>query len=168
DLSRVAPNVILRASNQGGGTIEPVIRGQSLAVANIANDPPVGIYFDDVIAGQPKGAAAGIFDIQSIEIARGVQGTLKGRNNTGGAISIYTHRPELGKWAGEASATYGSRNYIQTQGVLNVPVGDWAALRFAAQKIVQDPQGHSTVTGQGFGSRDQWIGRVSALIQPND
>jgi iron complex outermembrane receptor protein len=168
DLNRAAPNVVLRVSNSGGGSVDAIIRGQSYATSNIANDPPVGIYFDDVIAAQNKGAGAGIFDIQSIEVARGVQGTLKGRNNTGGAISIYTHRPDLGKYEGEVSATYGSRNYFQGEGILNVPLQDWGALRFAFQRISQDPQGHSTWTGQGFGGKDQWIGRVSALVQPND
>jgi iron complex outermembrane receptor protein len=168
DLSRVAPNVIIRNSNSGGGTIEPIIRGQSLAIANIGNDPPVGIYVDDVIAAQTKGAAAGIFDIQSIEIDRGVQGTLKGRNNTGGAINIYTHKPDLGKFEGELSGTYGSRNYKQFEGILNVPVGDWAALRFGYQNISQDEQGRSIASGQGFSGRNQYIARVSALIQPTD
>ena len=168
DLSRVAPNVILRQSNQGGGTIEPIIRGQSLAVGNIANDPPVGIYIDDVIAAQPKATAAGIFDVQSIEVSRGVQGTLRGRNNTGGALSIYTHKPDLGRFEAEVSGAYGSRNYKQAQAIVNVPINDWAALRFGYQNISQDPQGHSTWSGQGYNARNQYIARVGALIQPND
>lgn len=168
DLNRVAPNVILRQSNAGAGTIEAIIRGQSIAISNIGNDAPVGTYFDDVIAGQNKGAAASIFDIQSIEIARGVQGTLKGRNNTGGAISIYTHRPELDSFSGEVGATLGSRNYVQAEGILNAPIGDWAAVRVALRHITQDPQGHSTWSGQGYGGRNEWLSRVSLLVQPND
>lgn len=168
DLTKVAPNVVLRASNGGGGTVNVLIRGQVIAQANIANDSPIGIYYDDVILGQPKGVSAGLFDLASVEIARGVQGTLRGRNNTGGAISIYTNKPVLGEWSGYASGTYGSRNYVQGEAVLNAPVTDTIALRFGAQRITQDSQGHSTITGQGFGGRHQWIGRAQALFQPTD
>ncbi|MDB5672115.1 MAG: TonB-dependent receptor [Alphaproteobacteria bacterium] len=167
DLNRVAPNVILRQTNSGGGTVDAVIRGQSYAISNIANDPPVGLYFDDVIVTQNKGAAVGIFDVSRIEVDRGVQGTLRGRNNTGGAISIYTNRPELGKYSADVTATYGSRNYVQSQAVLNVPLGDTLAVRFGAQRIIQDGWGHSIASGQEYGGRDQWIARGQALFQPS-
>ena len=166
DLNRVAPNVVLRQTNSGGGTIDAVIRGQSIPLSNIAIDPSVGFYIDDVIVQQGKGIAAGLFDIQSIEVARGVQGTLRGRNNTGGAISIYTHRPELGTLEVEALGAYGSYDYIQTQAFLNVPVGDTLAVRAGFQRITQDGWGNSIVTGQEFGGRDQWIARFSGLFEP--
>ena len=167
DLNRVAPNVIIRQTNSGGGTIDAIIRGQSIPLSNIAIDPSVGFYVDDVILQQGKGIAAGLFDIQSIEVARGVQGTLRGRNNTGGAISIYTHRPELGSLQGEVLGAYGSHNYVQTQAWLNVPIGDTLAVRGGFQRITQEGWGHSIVTGQEFGGRDQWIGRFSVLFQPS-
>ena len=166
DLNRAAPNVILRQTNSGGGTVDAVIRGQSYAISNIANDPPVGLYFDDVIVTQNKGAAVGIFDVQSVEVSRGVQGTLRGRNNTGGAINITTRRPQLDSFNGEVSATYGSRNYVQMQGILNVPVGDTLAIRLGAQRITQDGYGHSLESGQELGGRNQWIARGSLLFQP--
>jgi iron complex outermembrane receptor protein len=167
DLSRVAPNVVLRQTNSGGGTVDAMIRGQSIPLANIAIDPSVGFYFDDVIVAQGKGAAAGIFDVQSVEVARGVQGTLRGRNNTGGAISIYTHRPNLHDLTAEFSGTYGSRNYLQTQAILNAPISDVLGIRLGFQRITQDGYGHSIVTGQELGGRNQWIGRGSVLFEPN-
>jgi len=168
DLNRVAPNVVLRVTNSGGGTVDAVIRGQSIPLSNIAVDAPVGFYLDDVIMAQPKGVAVGLFDLRSIEVSRGVQGTLRGRNNTGGAISIYTHRPELGQTTGEATVGYGSRNYLRLQGVVNLPIGDTLAVRAGFQRITQDGYGRSIVTGQAFGGQHQWIARVGALFQPSD
>jgi iron complex outermembrane receptor protein len=168
DLNRAAPNVILRVTNSGGGTVDAVIRGQSIPLSNIAVDAPVGFYLDDVIMAQPKGVAVGLFDLQSVEVSRGVQGTLRGRNNTGGAISIYTHRPELGVLNGEATLGYGSRNYLRMQGIVNVPIGDTLAVRAGFQRITQDGYGRSIVTNQAFGGQHQWIGRLSALFQPSE
>ncbi|EQB14322.1 TonB-dependent receptor [Novosphingobium lindaniclasticum] len=166
DLTKVAPNVILRQTNGGGGTVAATIRGQTIAQANIANDSPIGFYFDDVILGQPKGATAGMFDIASVEVARGVQGTLRGRNNTGGAISVYTNRPELGEYSADGGITYGSRDYLQLHAIANIPVGETLAVRLGAQRITQDAQGHSVITGQGFGGRNEWIVRAGVLFEP--
>lgn len=167
DLNRAAPNVVLRQTNSGGGTIDAVIRGQSIPLNNIAIDPSVGFYVDDVVALQTKGIAAGLFDIQSIEIARGVQGTLRGRNNTGGSISIYTRRPDLSAFEGEVGVTFGTYRYLQTQGWLNIPVSDTLAVRGGFQRITQHATGHSITNGQEYGGRDQWIGRFSVLFQPS-
>jgi iron complex outermembrane receptor protein len=167
DLNRAAPNVVLRQTNSGGGTIDAVIRGQSIPLSNVAIDPSVGFYFDDVVVVQGKGIAAGLFDIQSIEIARGVQGTLRGRNNTGGSISIYSRRPELDAFEGEVGGTFGSYNYVQTQGWLNVPISNTIAVRGGFQRITQDATGHSITNGQPYGGRDQWIGRFSVLFRPS-
>ncbi|WP_197277341.1 TonB-dependent receptor [Sphingomonas profundi] len=166
DLNRVAPNVILRQSNSGGGSIDAIIRGQTYAISNIANDPPVGFYFDDVIVTQNKGAAVGLFDIRSIEVSRGVQGTLRGRNNTGGAINIYVNGPELGATTGEVAGAYGSRDYVQLQGIINLPLTDTLAVRFGGQRITQDGYGRSTESGQQVGGRHQWLARAAALFQP--
>lgn len=168
DLNRAAPNVILRVTNSGGGTVDAIIRGQSIPLSNIAVDAPVGFYLDDVIMAQPKGVAVGLFDLQSVEVARGVQGTLRGRNNTGGAISIYTHRPELGVTNGEVTVGYGSRNYVRVQGIVNVPIGDTLAVRAGFQRITQDGYGESIVTGQEFGGQHQWIARLGMLFRPSD
>lgn len=167
DITRVAPNVVLRQTNSGGGTIDVIIRGQSIPLSNIAIDPSVGWYVDDVIVQQGKGIAAGLFDINSIEVARGVQGTLRGRNNTGGAISIYTNKPELDRTDAELSATYGSHNYVQGQGWVNLPLAETLAFRGGFQRITQDGWGHSIVTGQHFGGRNQWIARASLLFKPS-
>ena len=167
DITRVAPNVVLRQTNSGGGTVDVIIRGQSIPLSNIAIDPSVGWYVDDVIVQQGKGIAAGLFDINSIEVARGVQGTLRGRNNTGGAISIYTNKPELGTTDAELSGTYGSHNYVQGQGWVNLPLADTLAFRGGFQRITQDGWGRSIVTGQKFGGRNQWIARASMLFKPD-
>lgn len=168
DLGRVAPNVTLRQTNGGGGTVAAIIRGQVIAQANIANDSPIGFYYDDVILAQPKGATAGLFDIASVEVSRGVQGTLKGRNNTGGAINVYFNKPKLGEFSGEAMGAYGSRNYVQLNGIVNVPVGDKIAIRVGGQRTTQDAQGHSVINGQGYGGRHEYIARGSVLFEPAD
>lgn len=167
DLSRVAPNVLVRESSSGAGAVEVLIRGQVTAIANPAVDSPVGIYYDDVYIAQTKGAIGGAFDLSSVEVARGVQGTLSGRNNTGGAIRFYTNKPELGVFSGEGSFSLGTHDLHRESLILNVPVGDKLAVRIGVSDSYRGPLGRSLITGIGTQEVNQQLLRASALWQPS-
>ena len=168
DLGQVAPNVIVKQSASTSGAVEALIRGQIVAISNPANDPPVGLYFDDVYVAQSKGAAISVFDLEAIEIARGVQGTLSGRNNTGGAIRFYSKKPDLENFSSSLSGSFGSNGLWRGSAVINLLVSNTFAVRIGYLSNNQDEQGKSVITGSPFQGIDQQLWRISALWAPND
>lgn len=107
-----APNVSLRPQGAAfGPSVSASIRGVGQTDFNPAFEPGVGMYVDDVYFPQLTGAAFDLLDLERVEILRGPQGTLAGRNSIGGAVKLYSKKPE-GSNTGFVEATYGSRNKI--------------------------------------------------------
>lgn len=129
-LVSVAPNVNLTQNPSIFGVSASVfIRGIGQYDNNFAYEPGVGIYLDDVYYGVITGADFALADIDRVEILRGPQGTLSGKNSEGGSIKLYTIKPR-GDGSGYIEATYGRFNRIEVRGALDVPiVQDQLALR---------------------------------------
>jgi len=117
EVTNQAPNVVLKET---GGAFGPgmsaFIRGVGQADFNPALEPGVGIYVDDVYYPSLTGANFDLLDLDRVEILRGPQGTLAGRNSEGGAIKLYSVKPQ-GNDSGDLRATYGSRNLMDLRGV---------------------------------------------------
>ncbi|MET0378715.1 MAG: TonB-dependent receptor [Spongiibacteraceae bacterium] len=113
-FSPLAPNLSLRGSVQNS--------------VNITDDASVGIYSDGVYIARPFGLGVDLLDISDLQVLKGPQGTLFGRNTTAGALLINTNNPELGQFSGSISGT-GGQDIKGTEVVLNVPLGDMFALR---------------------------------------
>ena len=112
DLASAAPSVVLRpASAAFGNSVTASIRGFGQIDFNPAYEPGVGMYIDDVYYPRLTGANFDLMDVERVEVLRGPQGTLTGRNSEGGAIRFVTRKP-TGDGGGYVSATYGSRNRI--------------------------------------------------------
>ena len=111
DLERFAPNVVLDRNNYTGGGINASIRGISFSDLEKSFEPAVGISLDGVFFGTTTGANIEMFDIESVEMLRGPQGTLFGRNTVGGVINIKRSRP-TGEFGGKVSV--GLSNYDKT------------------------------------------------------
>ena len=112
DLGEFAPNVALEpASGLQGNSIAAFIRGIGQADASFALEPGVGVYIDDIYYGTTFGAVMDLTDLERVEILRGPQGTLAGKNSVGGAIKLYTKEPD-GSDDGFVEATYGSFDRI--------------------------------------------------------
>jgi iron complex outermembrane receptor protein len=94
-------------------------------------DPEVASFVDNVYSPRAEGATALLFDVEGIEVLRGPQGTLWGRNSTVGAVNIQTVKPELNSRSGYVEGGIGDYNRIGTRGAVNVPLSETAALRFA-------------------------------------
>jgi iron complex outermembrane receptor protein len=108
-----APNVSLRpAGSSLGNTLVAYIRGVGQGDFNYALEPGVGIYIDDVYFATATGAEFNLIDLDRVEILRGPQGTLAGKNSIGGAIKLYSKKPD-GNGGGYIEGTYGSDNLIQ-------------------------------------------------------
>lgn len=126
-----APNVTLAAQNQeyGSGLIA-YIRGIGQNDPNFALEPGVGIYIDDVYLPTLTGALLDLADVERVEVLRGPQGTLAGRNSIGGAIKIYSVKPR-GDNSGSFSATYGSYNRLDIKGMVDIGLSDNLAMRIS-------------------------------------
>ena len=168
DIGRVVPNVAIHPSGDGGGTVQTIIRGQTSSIAYFAVDPAVGYYFDGVYVAEGRGLATGIFDISSVEVSRGVQGTLNGRNNTGGAISFYSTPPQLGQYSLDTRLGAGNFGSLNSFVAANIPIGSSAAVRMDFNQQYRGPAARSIVNGQGYDAVDQYAWRVSALFVPTD
>ncbi len=132
DLQGQAPNVLITTQSTGAATANISIRGIAFADVDKSFDPAVGVNVDGVYIGTSTGQMLDFFDIASIEILRGPQGTLFGRNTIGGVINVRRTKP-TGEFGGKFEANYGSYNALGLRGVLNVPVvKDVLAAKFFA------------------------------------
>src|SRR5205823_6832258 len=94
-------------------------------------DPEVATFVDGVYSPRPEGATSLLFDLDAIEVLRGPQGTLWGRNSTVGAVNMQTAKPVLGSHSGSVEVGAGDYNRFGTRGAVNIPLGATSALRVA-------------------------------------
>lgn len=121
DLQGAAPNVLITVQSTGASTANISIRGIAFADVDKSFDPAVGVNIDGVYIGTSTGQMLDFFDIDSIEILRGPQGTLFGRNTIAGVINVRRSRP-TGEWGGKFEAGISSYDQFTARGVVNVPV----------------------------------------------
>lgn len=162
DLSAVVPNLAIASSNLDPSAVVFTIRGQSQTnSALLSIDNAVGVYFEGVNSPRNTGLRAGLVDIQRVEVLRGPQGTLYGRNTTGGAVSIVYRDPteDLGGSIQAGVGTYGAWNLL---GVLNVPLSQDFGVRLVAQHSEHGPYGRKTLTGDGVGAGETTYFRAKA------
>lgn len=121
-LDAQAPNVRLTTTGQGfGPTLAAYIRGIGVADFALAFEPGVPIYIDDVYHGRPAGAIVDLLDLERIEVLRGPQGTLFGKNAVGGAIRLISKKPS-GGGGGFIEGTTGSYNRLEMRGAFDLPI----------------------------------------------
>ena len=167
DVARNVPNVRMVSSPQSVSALDVTMRGQTVNRSAIVFDPAVGMYVDGVYVANGQGAMMTLLDVDAVEVVRGSQGTLFGRNNTGGAISLYTHRPELDRYAAEVALSGGDYGSFMGRAILNLPAGDTFALRFAYQDNERSGFGTSVGSGQdNFQNQRRYQARIGALWAP--
>lgn len=137
------------------------------ASTQTAVEPSVASFLDDVYVSRPGSIIGKFYDIQSVEILRGPQGTLFGRNASAGALSIHTRRP-TDKFEGDISAQAASFGSYETSGAINIPLGDRAAVRFAGIGATTDGPWHTDVGDHDYGGLDTIGGRVTLQFKPSD
>ena len=141
DISQIAaqaPNVTLRAQPQSGGIgLIAFIRGIGQTDFNYALEPGVGIYVDDVYIPTLSSSLLDLMDLERVEVLRGPQGTLAGKNSIGGAIKLFSKKP-TGEGGGYLQATYGSYNRIDVRGVADFKIADNFFARLSGATKNQD------------------------------
>ena len=166
-LQDKTPNLTLQIARGSNSTLIGFIRGVGQQDPLWGFDPGVGLYVDDVYIARPQGAVLDIFDVSRVEVLRGPQGTLYGRNTIGGAIKYVTNR--LGnEFTGKVRASYGAYNQIDLIGQVTVPVGDSFSIGGAVAWYQRDGFGTNLTTGAEHYNKDVLAGRVSAEFTPSD
>ena len=167
-IGAIVPNLYL-ARNFGTSSGALVfLRGVGEGDSIFTNDPPVGIYVDDVIVPRSTGALLDLIDVERIEVLRGPQGTLYGRNTSGGAIKLVTQRPEFDRVSGMADVTIGSYHRADVRATVNLPLADDLAVRVSGISRNQRGWGRNLTDGTYVNGQDVQGGRVALLWEPDD
>ena len=144
------------------------IRGISNLDYSGGANPAVAIYIDGVYVGLPSGVADEMYDLGSVEVLRGPQGTLYGRNSTGGNVNINTADPQP-KFGAQADISYGNYADVMTHEMVNVPVSDTLAVRVAAFTHRNDGYFNTEgTTARNYAAADDFGARVTTLWTPTD
>ncbi|ONF95083.1 TonB-dependent receptor [Sphingomonas jeddahensis] len=165
-IGAAVPNLYL-ARNFGTSSGALVfMRGVGEGDSIFTNDPPVGIYVDDVILPRSTGSLFDLLDVERIEVLRGPQGTLYGRNTSGGAIKLVTRRPTFDRLGGNADLTLGSYGRIDARAAVNLPLASGLAARVSAITRNQRGWGRNLINDARVNTQDLQGGRVSLLWEP--
>ena len=195
DASDLVPNFDVAFSPSDSG-VQLTIRGINSNNFTEISDPSVAFHVDGVYSPRPQGATALMFDLERLEVMRGPQGTLFGRNSAAGSVNVITAKPSFDGVFGTVGAELGNYNYRNTLGTLNIPLSETLAVRFnffdeERHSWIDQDSGTKDLYGQGFSGPDgipdmdqRWndaVGeddeygaanrhayRMSALWQPND
>jgi len=166
DIVKVTP--ALRFDSTGGGFVQPSIRGIGTAVTTSGGGANVGIYIDGFYSPNPLSADFDLLSVDSIQVLKGPQGTLFGRNTTGGAILVQTREPSTEATSGEAKFRYGRYNQAEAQGLLNYVISDSVALGIEGQYRRGDGWQHDISTGNRIGDYENWGMRVGLKADLSD
>ena len=166
DLAFFTPNVTFSKSNFTGSNFQ--IRGVGNTLVAASADSGVGIMVNDVPLNTPRLFETEYYDLAGLEILRGPQGTLFGRNATSGTVNMKTAQPVLGEALGSAEAEYGSYNSKRLEAMFNLPLGEKAALRLAGNIVKRDGYYTNVATGNDVDGRDSYSLRASFKFEPSD
>ncbi len=163
-LDTAVPNLAITRYNG----LQITIRGVTSADNTEKGDPSAAFMLNGIYIARPQAQEVSFFDIDRVEVLRGPQGTLYGRNSTAGVVNVLTTRPKS-TFGGSFDVSYGSYNTINANGVLNIPVGSTLAVRAAASLDRRDSFMVDGAPGDGVSFdpyKDNISGRLSALWNP--
>jgi iron complex outermembrane recepter protein len=165
DLSRLTPNLAIQGG-RGAGNNAPsfIIRGIS-GGGGATGERGVALYIDGVYVPRTSGSVFKVFDLERVEVLRGPQGTLFGRNSTGGAIRLVTKQPGP-EFDSYLRGTFGNFDRRDISGMVNMPISDTVSLR--AQGAYLNQEGYVRRGTQLLGSSEDVLGRLQLAIKPSD
>lgn len=167
ELAQAVPSVTLEPSRATNTTLTAFIRGVGQQDPLAGFEQGVALYLDDVYIARPQGALLDVYDVERIEVLRGPQGTLYGRNAVGGAIKYVTRRlaeePEARLRA--SAGSYSQRDLVATA---STPLGDSLKLGATVASLNRDGYGENVTTGEEHYNKDLFAYRISAEWEPSD
>jgi len=166
-LQGAVPNLNIVQGRGSANSVNAFIRGIGQPDALQTFDPGVGLYVDDVYYARINGALFSLFDVQQVEVLRGPQGTLYGKNSTGGAIKIATKNP-FDDTGGAAELTVGGDGRREARFYAGGQLGETVAASVALAKIDNDGFIHDPDSRRTFNGDDTFAFRGKAVFQPTD
>ena len=167
-LNDVVPNFAITQNTGTSSSAKIYMRGIGESESFFTADTPVGIYVDDVYIARQTGALFDLFDIERLEVLRGPQGTLYGRNTSAGAVKLISKKPTLRETLGQAELTVGSYNRLDVRATGNLPIGDSTALQGAILMRTRDGYTRNLFDGKDVNDQDIKGLRLSLLTEPTD
>ncbi len=177
EIALLTPGITL-SGTYGGQSVQFSIRGVTQSDFNDAIEAPVAVYVDDVYIASQQGQSMALFDIERVEALKGPQGTLFGRNATGGLVHFVVKKPLVDKVSGYVDVGYATFNTKKIEAGLNLPLGDKVAMRISGIWNSNDsiwdnvfPENSSadiSPSGQDIGDQETFAGRLQFLYQASD
>lgn len=167
DLTRLTPNMNFGVSGVARNTANVFLRGIGQVNWAPSQDPKIGTYVDGVYLGRPQGGVFDFMDIDRVEVLRGPQGTLFGRNTTAGLVHVISNRP-TDEFDYSVGAGIGNDNARRLEGMINLPLNDVLAARLAFQTREADGYVRNVGTGEDWGDENSTSARLSFRWTPND
>lgn len=168
DLTRVVPGFISGAgSTRGFNQLVLTIRGMRNGEPAITADQSIGVYFAEVPQNAPQGLNQAFFDLSSVQVLKGPQGTLFGRNATGGALLIEPNLPGP-EFGGYVKGSLGDYDLRDIEAVLNVPLGERAGLRLAGKRVRRDGYLNNVLNGLKYNDINRLALRGSLRFELSD
>lgn len=169
DIQTQTPSLSIAPASSDPLSSVVSIRGQVQNDTLLSLQPSVGIYFDGVYYGQTTGLALStLVDVERVEVLKGPQGTLYGKNTTGGALTVYTALP-TNEFEGLLRGGYGNHDSREVAGVLNIPiVEDKAAMRLVGSYMGTDGFGYNVNSDKRLDAADNVVLRGTLKLNPSD
>jgi iron complex outermembrane recepter protein len=166
DLASVVPSLRV-TDRQSSQNATFFIRGFGNGANNLGIEPSVGTFIDGVYRSRSASSIADLPDVQRVEVLRGPQSTLFGKNASAGVVSVVTREPEF-NFGGNVEVSYGNFDAIVAKGRVTGPVSDSLAFSLAAGINKRDGYYRDLGTGNRTNERNRWFVRGQALFEPND
>lgn len=167
ELTRFVPNLVGQNNTGIGSANSYFLRGLGSTETIATFDPPVGTYVDDIYLSRQNANNLSLFDVERVEVLRGPQGTLFGRNTTGGAINVIMREPG-DVIAGYAELGYGRFDTFQARGSIDLPIRDGFAIKISG--YWQDDEGYARniTIGERLNDNDGWGARIGVRAEFSD
>lgn len=167
DLQKIVPTLQINDGTGRRNAPNYAIRGVRPTESLYGQDPTVAAYFAEVVLSPSEGSNLTLYDLTSVQILKGPQGTLLGRNTNGGAVLFTPQRPG-DEFGGDVTVGYGNFNALEGEVAVDMPISDRFRTRVAGRKLARDGHQRNVITGQEYGGEDTSSARVSALWDITD
>ena len=166
DVAETTPNVTLEVSRGTNSTLTPFIRGIGQQDPVAGFEQGVGLYLDDVYLNRPQAAVLDIYDVERIEVLRGPQGTLYGRNTVGGAIKYVTARIKTDGPHASIRTNIGNHGQVDVIASASTPITQTLRIGTAIARLSNTGFGRNFTTGQDNYNKDIWAARGTIEFEP--
>lgn len=167
EVAQFVPNLVA-VNNTGLGSANAYyLRGIGNSESIATFDPPIGTYVDDIYLSRQGANNLSLFDVDRVEVLRGPQGTLFGRNTTGGAVSVFLAEPDS-EFGGYAEVGYGSYNSILARASVDAPLADSLSIKLSGYYQQDDGYAQNTTTGERLNNNNGWGARLGIRGELSD